>query len=82
MSLSVDAAETFLAERHITAAEHLGMSPRAARQFLDDAALDELAETIQFYEQYAAIDAADRSARIHENAQSALPGWPHPVAIR
>ena len=96
------------------------MSPRAARQFLDDAALDELAErlvadfadespggdlfslprtatitvtsfgrlvaalaeTIQFYEQYAAIDAADRSARIHENAQSALPGWPHPVAIR
>lgn len=107
LSLSVDAAETFLAERHITAAEHLGISPRAARQFLDDAALDELAdrlvadfadeapggdlfslprtatitvtsfgrlvaalaETIQFYWQYAAIDDADRSARIHEIAQ-------------
>ena len=107
LSLSVDAAETFLAERHITASEHLGLSPRAARQFLDDTVLDELAdrlvadfadeapggdlfslprtatitvtsfgrlvaalaETIQFYEQYAAIDATDRSARIHEIAQ-------------
>lgn len=46
LSLSVDAAESFLAERHITAAEHLDMSPRAARQFLNDAALNELADRL------------------------------------
>lgn len=107
MTISVDAAETLLVDRHISAATQLGVTERSARQFLDDATLDDLAqrlvadfaneapgadmftlprtatittpsygrliaglaESIQFYEDYAAIDDDDRRGRIHELAQ-------------
>lgn len=107
MTLTLDAAETFLAERHFTAAQNIGVSERAARPYLDGQALDELAdrlvatlaaeepggdlftlprsarisvasfgllvaglaEVIQFYGIYPAIDDDDRRARIHETAQ-------------
>ncbi|AFA76055.1 hypothetical protein GPOL_174p00340 (plasmid) [Gordonia polyisoprenivorans VH2] len=46
MTLSVDAAETFLARQHAEAVEHLGITERSARVYLDDAALDELADRL------------------------------------
>lgn len=46
MTLTVEAAETFLAERHTTAAAHLGVTDRTARPYLDDAALDALADRL------------------------------------
>lgn len=107
MTLTMEAAETFLAERLFTAAKNLGVSERVARPYLDEQALDELAdqlvatfaaedpgsdlftlprsarisvasfgllvaglaEVIQFYGIYPAIDDDDRRARIHETAQ-------------
>lgn len=107
MTLSVDAAETLLADRHATVCAQLGVTEVSARRFLDDTALDDLAdrlivgfahespgadiftlprtasittpsfgrliaglaESILFYEQYAAIDDHDRRARLHETAQ-------------
>lgn len=107
MTITVDAAEALLADRHIAVAAQLGVTERSARRYLDDAALDDLAqrlvadftdeapgadiftlprtstitvtsygrliaglaEAIQFYQRYTAIDDGDRSARIHELAQ-------------
>jgi hypothetical protein len=46
MTLTVDAAETFLAERHSTAAEQLGIKEHSARPYLDEAALDALADRL------------------------------------
>lgn len=107
MTLTVDAAETFLAERHYTVAKQLGITEHSARSHLDEGALDALAdrlvatfateepgvdlfalprsagisvasfgrliaglaETLQFYESYPALDDADRRARTHETAQ-------------
>jgi hypothetical protein len=46
MTLTVDAAETFLAERHSTAAEQLGIKELSARPYLDEAALDALADRL------------------------------------
>lgn len=39
MTLTRDAAETFLAERHSIAANQLGITELSARPYLDDAAL-------------------------------------------
>lgn len=46
MTLTVDAAETFLAERHSTAAEQLGIKEHSARPYLDEPALDALADRL------------------------------------
>jgi hypothetical protein len=46
MTLTVDAAETFLAQRHSTAAQQLGISEQRARPYLDEAALDALADRL------------------------------------
>lgn len=46
MTLSVDAAETLLARQHTNAVEHLGLTERTARTYLNDAALDELADRL------------------------------------
>ncbi len=46
MTLTVEAAETVLAERHTTAAAQLGVTERTARPYLDDAALDALADRL------------------------------------
>lgn len=46
MTLTVEAAETILAERHTTAAAQLGVTERTARAHLDDAALDALADRL------------------------------------
>lgn len=43
MTLSPEAAETIVAERHSAAAAALGISERTARPLLDEAALDDLA---------------------------------------
>jgi hypothetical protein len=68
MTLTVDAAETFLAERHYTAANQLGISEDSARPYLDEAALDELAErlvaTFATEEPGGDLFALPRSARI------------------
>ncbi|OBB17036.1 hypothetical protein A5761_11325 [Mycolicibacterium setense] len=44
MTLSQEAAETIVAERHSSAAGVLGIGERTARPLLDEAALDDLAE--------------------------------------
>jgi len=44
--LSVDAAEAFLAERHASVVERLGLSERSARQYLDEGTLRELADQL------------------------------------
>jgi hypothetical protein len=68
MTLTVDAAETFLAERHYTAAGQLGISERSARPYLDEAALDALADrlvaTFASEEPGADLFTLPRSARI------------------
>lgn len=46
MTLSVDAAATFLARQHADAVDHLGITERTARAYLDDDALDELADRL------------------------------------
>lgn len=107
MTLSVDATETLLADRHATVTAQLGASETSAMRLLDDTVLDELAdhlvadfadespgadiftlprtasitapsfgrliaalaESILFYQQYAAIDDTDRRARLHETTQ-------------
>lgn len=46
MTLTVDAAETFLAERHYTVAEQLGIAEQSARPLLDGRALDALADRL------------------------------------
>jgi hypothetical protein len=46
MTLTIEAAETFLAERHNTAAAQIGVSDRTARPYLDEAALDALADRL------------------------------------
>ncbi|WP_238884816.1 hypothetical protein [Mycobacterium sp. IDR2000157661] len=46
MTLTVEAAETILTERHTTAAAQLGVTERTARAHLDDAALDDLADRL------------------------------------
>lgn len=46
MTLTVDAAETFLAERHSIAAKQLGITEHSARPYLDDTALDALADRL------------------------------------
>ena len=68
MTLTVDAAETFLAERHSTAAEQLGIKEHSARPYLDEAALDALAdrlvETFTAEEPGGDLFTLPRSARI------------------
>lgn len=46
MTLTLDAAETFLVARHSIAAKQLGISEDSARPYLDDAALDALADRL------------------------------------
>lgn len=107
MTLSVDAAETVLVDRHATVTAQLGVSETSATRLLNDTTLDELAdqlvedfadespgadiftlprtasittlsfgrliaalaESILFYQQYAAIDDTDRRAWLHEATQ-------------
>lgn len=44
MSLTVTAAEAYVAERHQAAAKQIGVTERTAQKFLDSDALDELAD--------------------------------------
>lgn len=46
MTLTVDAAETFLAERHYTVAKQLGITEQTAQPYLDEEALDALADRL------------------------------------
>lgn len=68
MTLTVDAAETFLAERHYTVANELGIGEESARPHLDEETLDALAErlvaTFAAEEPGADLFSLQRSARI------------------
>jgi len=68
MTLTIDAAETFLAQRHYTTADQLGINEHSARPYLDQAALDALADrlvaTFASEEPCADLFTLPRSARI------------------
>ncbi|MCA2304882.1 hypothetical protein JF770_15050 [Mycobacterium intracellulare] len=46
MTLTLDSAETFLAERHSIAAKQLGITEHSAKPYLDDVALEALADRL------------------------------------
>ena len=78
LTLTVDAAETFLAERHSTAAEQLGIKERSARPYLDEAALDALADRL--VETFAAEEPGGNLFTLPRSAQISVASFGRLIA--